>query len=54
MTRPFFTKDRISHFDIFERHADEAIQLIKERLQATQAVDIQVISRTERNTPNSP
>ena len=42
MTRPFFSKDRISHFDIFERHADEAILLIKERLHAGHAVDIQV------------
>ncbi|KAG2357243.1 cytochrome P450 [Suillus spraguei] len=31
MTRPFFTHDRISHFDIFDRHADHAITLATER-----------------------
>ena len=41
MTRPFFSRDRISHSDIFERHANEAILLIKEQLRAKQAVDIQ-------------
>lgn len=29
MTRPFFVKDRISHFDIFARHADTVIAKIK-------------------------
>lgn len=29
MTRPFFVKDRISHFDIFARHADTVISKIK-------------------------
>ena len=42
MTRPFFTKDRISHFENFDRHADEAIQQLKTRLNEGYAVDIQV------------
>ena len=25
MTRPFFSKERISHFEIFDRHAGELI-----------------------------
>ncbi|TDL13977.1 hypothetical protein BD410DRAFT_681054, partial [Rickenella mellea] len=25
MTRPFFSRDRISHFDIFGRHAEEVV-----------------------------
>lgn len=46
MTRPYFSKDRIVHFDIFERHADEAIALVKERLRQGYAVDIQdIVSR---------
>lgn len=46
MTRPFFSKDRISHFEIFGRHADEAIVLIKERLNTGHAIDIQdLVSR---------
>ncbi len=46
MTRPFFSKDRISHFDIFDRHTEETIKLMKERLRAGYAVDFQdVVSR---------
>ena len=29
MTRPFFVRDRISHFDIFARHADALISKVK-------------------------
>lgn len=46
MTRPFFSKDRISHFDIFERHADEAITAIQQRLREGYAIDFQdLVSR---------
>lgn len=46
MTRPFFNHDRISHFDIFDRHADHAITLAKERFRAGLAIDFQdLISR---------
>ncbi|KAF9563357.1 cytochrome P450 monooxygenase pc-3 [Agrocybe pediades] len=41
MTRPFFSKDRISHFDIFDRHATEALRQLKHRLHEGYAVDIQ-------------
>ncbi|KAG1750552.1 cytochrome P450 [Suillus paluster] len=41
MTRPFFTHDRISHFDIFDRHADHAIALAKERFRMGLAIDFQ-------------
>ncbi|EPQ55858.1 cytochrome P450 [Gloeophyllum trabeum ATCC 11539] len=41
MTRPFFTKDRISHFDIFERHAEDAIDQMKARFKEGFAVDFQ-------------
>jgi len=44
MTKKFFTKDRISHFDIFDRHADEAIQQMRMRLKAGYAIDFQVHS----------
>ena len=44
MTRPFFTKDRISHFENFDRHADDAIHQLKTRLNEGYAVDIQVQS----------
>ncbi|KAF9041455.1 cytochrome P450 monooxygenase pc-3 [Panaeolus papilionaceus] len=41
MTRPFFSKDRISHFDIFDRHATDALNQLSARLQEGHAVDIQ-------------
>ncbi|KAG9310823.1 cytochrome P450 [Chiua virens] len=46
MARPFFSIDRISHFDIFDRHAETAITLMKERFRAGLAIDFQdVVSR---------
>ncbi|KAJ2930675.1 hypothetical protein H1R20_g6407, partial [Candolleomyces eurysporus] len=41
MTRPFFSKDRISHFDIFDRHATDALNQLKQRLREGYPVDIQ-------------
>jgi cytochrome P450 len=46
ITRPFFSKDRITHFDIFDRHADVAIGKMKARFKEGYAVDFQdVVSR---------
>ncbi|KAK0231517.1 cytochrome P450 monooxygenase pc-3 [Armillaria fumosa] len=41
MTRPFFSRDRISHFDIFDRHADDALKLMKARFKHGYPVDFQ-------------
>ncbi|KII89780.1 hypothetical protein PLICRDRAFT_174617 [Plicaturopsis crispa FD-325 SS-3] len=41
MTRPFFSKDRISHFDIFDDHAEHAIRLIRQRISEGWPIDIQ-------------
>ncbi|KAI6140943.1 cytochrome P450 [Pisolithus thermaeus] len=41
MTRPFFNKDRISHFDIFEKHTEDALSQAKARLQEGYPVDFQ-------------
>ncbi|KAI6099100.1 cytochrome P450 [Pisolithus sp. B1] len=41
MTRPFFSKDRISHFDIFEKHVDDALNQAKARLRDGYPVDFQ-------------
>ena len=41
MTRPFFSRDRISHFDIFDRHAEDAINKLKARLREGHPVDFQ-------------
>ncbi|KAJ7841875.1 cytochrome P450 monooxygenase pc-1 [Mycena olivaceomarginata] len=40
-TRPFFNRDRISDFEIFARHADHAIERMKERMRTGYAVDFQ-------------
>ncbi|KAG2137150.1 cytochrome P450 [Suillus bovinus] len=46
MTRPFFSKNRISHFDIFDKHAEDAISQLKIRLRDGYPVDFQdVVSR---------
>ncbi|KAF8996805.1 cytochrome P450 [Cyathus striatus] len=41
MTRPFFSRDRISHFDIFDKHAEDAIHQLKKRLAEGCPVDFQ-------------
>ena len=46
MTRPFFSKDRISDFELFDRHADQVISKMKERFKEDVAVNVQdVLSR---------
>lgn len=42
MTRPFFTKDRITDFDIFDRHADVLLAKIRERTDIGMPFDFQV------------
>ncbi|KAJ7039630.1 hypothetical protein C8F04DRAFT_949546, partial [Mycena alexandri] len=32
MSRPYFARDRVRHFEIFDRHAEKIITLIKTRL----------------------
>ena len=41
MSRQFFTKDKISHFDNFDRHADLALSKLRDRLRGGVAVDAQ-------------
>ncbi|KAI0751542.1 cytochrome P450 monooxygenase pc-2 [Daedaleopsis nitida] len=41
MTRPYFTRDRISHFEMFDRHAERAIRKMKERFAGGHALDFQ-------------
>jgi hypothetical protein len=48
MTRPFFSKDRISHFEIFDRHAADAINQVKARMKQGYAVDVQVSIQATR------
>ena len=51
LTRPFFNKDRISDFDVFDRHADHVIAKLKARFKEDIAVDIQdVLSRFTLDT----
>ena len=51
MTRPFFSKDRISDFEIFDRHADQVVLKMKERFKEGIAVDVQdILSRFTLDT----
>lgn len=46
MTRPFFNKDRISHFELFDRRSVQAIAKMTERFRSGYAVDFQdLVSR---------
>ncbi|PCH42809.1 cytochrome P450 monooxygenase pc-3 [Wolfiporia cocos MD-104 SS10] len=46
MTRPFFSRDRISHFELFDRHAVAAMEKMSDRFRAGYAIDFQdLISR---------
>ena len=46
MTRPFFSKERITHFDIFDRHAEHALNKASARLKEGVPVDWQdLVSR---------
>jgi hypothetical protein len=42
MTRPFFNKERITDFDIFDQHAHDAIEQAADRLAAGYPIDFQV------------
>lgn len=44
MTRPFFSRERIADFEIFRRHSDHAVQLIKQRCSKGEAIDLQDIA----------
>ncbi|KAJ7725998.1 cytochrome P450 monooxygenase pc-3 [Mycena metata] len=44
MTRPFFSRDRVSDFDIFDKHAHDAIGQAAGRLSAGHPVDIQDVA----------
>ncbi|KAF9643946.1 cytochrome P450 [Thelephora ganbajun] len=51
ITRPFFTRDRISDFEIFDRHADLVIFKLKERFSQGFAVNVQdLLSRYTMDT----
>jgi hypothetical protein len=51
ITRPFFSKERISDFEIFDRHADQVIMKLKDRFKRGIAVDIQdILSRFTLDT----
>ncbi|KZT68533.1 cytochrome P450 [Daedalea quercina L-15889] len=46
MTRPFFSRDKISHFDIFDRHAETALSKMSQSFCNNHAVDFQdLVSR---------
>jgi len=42
ITRPFFTRDRVTDFDNFDKHAQHALQMAKARLTEGYSIDFQV------------
>jgi len=42
MSRPFFAKDRISDFEIFEKHSMQVVSLLKSRFDEGYSVEFQV------------
>jgi len=51
ITRPFFSRDRISDFEIFDRHADLVISKLKERFGQGISVNVQdLLSRYTMDT----
>ena len=42
MTRPFFTRERISDFDIYDRNCDTSLDLAKIRLREGYPIEFQV------------
>ena len=41
-SRPFFVREKIQHFQIFDQHAGDAIGQIRDRLREGVPIDIQV------------
>ncbi|KAF8514030.1 cytochrome P450 [Gautieria morchelliformis] len=41
MARPFFTTERVSDFDCFERHSSEALRIMSEHADRNQPLDVQ-------------
>ncbi|KAF8575742.1 cytochrome P450 [Ramaria rubella] len=51
MARPYFSRDRVTDFDLFNRHADVVITKLKERFNQGEAVDFQdIMSRFTMDT----
>ena len=42
MSRPFFVRVRVQHFQIFDQHASDAVSQIRDRLKEGIPIDIQV------------
>ena len=42
MTRPFFVRERITDFDIFDSHASNVLEQVADRLNTGYPVDFQV------------
>lgn len=47
ITRPFFTRDHVTDFDNFDKHAQHALKMAKARLTEGHSIDFQVCVLTE-------
>jgi len=53
MTRPFFTRERISDFDIYDKNCASTLQLARTRLAEGYPVEFQVGFSVDNYTPDS-
>ena len=54
MSRPFFTRERISDFDIYDKNCANALKLAKTRLEEGYPVEFQVLFfLAHQSTPSS-
>src|SRR5437660_12410280 len=55
MTRPFFTRERISDFDIYDRNCDKALEAAKDRLRQGHPIEFQVtrLIHVQQSTSNT-
>jgi hypothetical protein len=42
MTRPFFARDRVTDFELFDHHAEVVVALLKARFAQGEPIDFQV------------
>lgn len=49
MTRPYFVRERVTHFESFDKHSATVIAKLKERFIQGEAIDFQVRLRAKRS-----
>lgn len=53
MTRPYFARDRVTDFELFDKHSEIVVAKLKERFSQGEAVDFQACVYILTDTPFS-